>query len=428
MSRQTDGGQGLTFAIAGAGGRGRMFASWLRDHVGPGSVVAVADPRPHARKAVSDLHDIPDEGCFGSWQELMAQDQVADVLINTTMDREHVHSACAAMRRGYHMLLEKPLATSLEDAQTIDRVRAETGRIVSVCHSLRYHPVYERVQEILHSGMIGDVVSLDQLEAVEHIHQSHSFVRGNWGNSSTSTFMLLAKSCHDLDIIAALIGRPCEKVSSFGALTHFRAEQAPPGAPEYCVDGCPAAEQCPYHALKIYGKEGGWRSHAGFDGLDREQTILRLRESPYGRCVYRSDNDAVDHQVVSMEFEGNVTATFTMTAFTPWGGRYLRIHGTRGYLEAKIDQHTVETWEFWRGNRHSRYEVPEEPGTHGGADGRLIANLIDAIERNDPYRVRTGTAESVRTHAICFAAEASRRSGTIIDLATGAREGVGIGS
>lgn len=409
---------GLTFAVAGAGGRGRMFSDWLADHQGAGSVVAVADPRPSARAAVAERHGIPPERQFETWQEMMERERLADVLINTTMDREHLASACQAMARGYHMLLEKPLATSLEDAQEIDRVRQETGRIVSVCHSLRYHPAYERVVEIVRSGAIGDIVSYDQLEAVEHIHQSHSFVRGNWGNTARSTFMLLAKSCHDVDIIAAVIEKPCRRVSSFGALSHFRAENAPAGAPQYCVDGCPVGDECPYHAAKVYGNGQGWATHAGFEGLNREQVLLRLRESPFGRCVYRSDNDVVDHQIVAMEFEGNITATFTMTAFTPWGGRYVRVHGTKGYVEAKIDQNVIDLWEFWRGNRHSRFDVPEENGSHGGADGRVMTNLIEAVRRDDPTRVRTGTAESVRTHTIVFAAEMARRSNRVVEVAS----------
>jgi len=406
----------LTFAIAGAGGRGQMFAEWLRDNVGVGAVVAIAEPRPQARLAVSEMHAIPEEDRFETWQEMLKAGKLADILIDTTMDREHVDSACEAMRIGYHLLLEKPLATTLDDAREIDRVREETGRIVSVCHSLRYHAAYERVQEILKSGAIGEIVSLDQLEAVEHIHQSHSFVRGNWGNSSRSTFMLLAKSCHDIDIIAELIPTDCVRVNSYGSLTHFRREHAPAGAPEYCVDGCPAANECPYHAMKVYGEENGWRTHAGFADLTREQTLLRLRESPYGRCVFQTDNDVVDHQVVAMEFEGGITATFTMTAFTPWGGRYLRIHGTRGYLEAKIDQGSIDLWEFWRGNRHSHFDVPAESGSHGGADGHVIANLMEAVASLNPSVIRTGTAESLRTHTIVFAAEMSRRSRLAVEL------------
>jgi predicted dehydrogenase len=393
-----------------------MFGGWLREQYGRGSVVAVADPRPSARKEVAEMHGIPADRQYENWQQMLAEPRLSDVLINTTMDREHVSSACAGMKQGYHMLLEKPLATNLEDARQIDRVRQDTNRIVSVCHSLRHHSVYERVQELLNSGMIGDVVSIDQLEAVEHIHQSHSFVRGNWGNEGRSTFMLLAKSCHDIDIIASLVPKPCLRVSSFGSLSFFRSENAPIGAPMYCVQGCPAEQECPYHAMKIYGPGSDWRYHAGLEGVDRDETLLRLRESPYGLCVFRTDNDVVDHQVVSMEFEGGVTATFTMTAFTPWGGRYVRIHGTKGYLEAKIDQRTIDVWEFWADNRHTLFELPEESGGHGGGDGRLMRNLIEAIRANDPNRVRTDTTESLRTHTIVFAAESSRRSGQVVQI------------
>ncbi|HEY0868040.1 MAG TPA: Gfo/Idh/MocA family oxidoreductase [Fimbriimonas sp.] len=406
----------MSFAVAGAGGRGRMFSHWLLENLGRGTVVAVAEPHPRRRQEISEMHGILPENQFETWHEMLDRERLADVLINTTMDQEHLGSACQAMRQGYHMLLEKPIATNLSEAQRIDQVRRETGRIVSVCHSLRYHAAYERVVEVVQSGAVGEVVSLDQLEAVEHIHQSHSFVRGNWGNEARSTFMLLAKSCHDIDVIAMLVGRPCKRVGSFGSLSHFRIENAPPGAPLYCVEGCPVEEACPYHAAKIYGGGGPWSYHGGFEGLTREQALLKLRESPFGVCVYQADNDVVDHQVVAMEFEGGATATFTMTAFTPFGGRYLRIHGTKGYLEAKIDQGTIDLWEFWKGNRHSRLEVPAESGAHGGADDRVMRNLLAAVRRNDPGLVRTGTDESVRTGAVTFAAEIARRERRVVDV------------
>ena len=407
---------GLTFAIAGAGGRGRMFAEWLRDNLGAGSVVAVAEPRPSARAAVAEMHGIGEEYQFETWQQMLDGPRRADVLINATMDREHADSACRAMTLGYHMLLEKPSATTLDEVKRIDQVRRETGRIVSVCHSLRYHVVYDKVAQILREGRIGPVVSIDQLEAVEHIHQSHSFVRGNWGNEGRSTFMLMSKSCHDIDIIASLVPQECRRVSSFGSLTYFRPENAPAGSPTYCVEGCPAERECPYHAMKIYGPENYWKRHAGLAGLDLNETKARLFESPFGVCVFKTDNDVVDHQVVSMEFGGGVTATFTMTAFTPWGGRYLRIHGARGYLEARIDQRTIDMWEFWAGNLHTRIEFPAEEGSHGGGDGRLMQSFLKAVEADDADLVRTGTTESLRTHAIVFAAEESRRTGRVVSL------------
>jgi predicted dehydrogenase len=407
----------LTFALAGAGGRGRMFAGWIFDNFGPGVLVAVAEPIEAQRRKIAEKHGIPEANLFESWQEMLKDRRLADVLINTTMDLDHVGSACAAMELGYHMLLEKPLATNLEDATKIDEVRRQTGRTVSVCHSLRYHPVYERVQELLESGAIGSVVSLDQLEAVEHVHQSHSFVRGNWGREETSTFMLLAKSCHDIDVIAWLIDRPCERVDSYGALTHFKRENAPAGAPKFCVEGCPVGDSCPYHAAKVYGVDSDWRYAAGFADLSQREILEELKSSRFGRCVYHCDNDVVDHQVVAMQFANEITATFTMTAFTPWGGRYLRIHGTKGYIEAKIDQNTVDLWEFWAGNRHTHMDIPPSTGGHGGGDDRLIRDLVEAVTRSDASRVRTSTHESVRTHQIVFAAELSRRARRAVEIA-----------
>jgi predicted dehydrogenase len=393
-----------------------MFAEWLRANVCPGAITAIAEPDSERLAAVSEMHNIPSDRQFHSWREMLEQPKLADILINTTMDRDHVESAISGMRCGYNMLLEKPMATSLDDCARINRVRQETNRVVSVCHSLRYNAVYAEVRRIIRSGAIGEVVSLDQLEAVEVVHQSHSFVRGNWGNEGRSTFMLLAKSCHDLDIIVDLIDRDCLSAHSYGSLFYFRAENQPEGAPDYCVDGCPVEENCPYSALKIYGGESGWKEHAGLAGLTPLQTREALKTNPYGRCVFKCDNDAVDHQVVSMEFVDGVTATFTMTAFTPWGGRYLRVHGTKGYLEAKVDQRTIDLYEFWAKNKHSHVQIEEEGGAHGGADAKVIRSLMKAVAMGDPASVLTTTMESLRSHAVVFAAERSRREKRQVSL------------
>jgi predicted dehydrogenase len=393
-----------------------MFAEWLACNVLVGSVTAVAEPNDERRKAVAKLHGIPEERQFKTWQEMLQHEKFGDILLNTTMDGDHLESAVLGMRAGYHMLLEKPMATSLEDCLEIERIRHETNRVVSICHSLRYHAVYEEVRRIIRSGVIGDVVDLDQLEAVEITHQAHSFVRGNWGNEERSTFMLLAKSCHDLDIIVDLVDRECIAVHSFGSLYYFNEKNQPIGAPDRCIDGCPVEDSCPYSALKLYVGEKPYSYHAGFSGLTPEETRQKLKSSPYGRCVFKTDNDVVDHQVVSMEFEGGVTATFTMTAFTPWGGRYLRIHGTKGYIEAKIDQRTIDLYEFWAKNKHSKIEIPTEDGAHGGADASVIKSLMAAVLMGDPASVRTTTTESLRSHAIVFAAERSRKEGRQVQV------------
>ncbi len=405
----------LTFAIIGAGSRGSMFADWLAKHYAPDCVVAVAEPDPARLAALADRHEVKPEMRFDSWETLIDRPKLADVAINTTMDRQHRPSAIALLGLGYHMLLEKPMATSLEDCAAIDEARRLSGRIVSVCHSLRYHASYVELRRLIESGAIGQVISYDQLEAVENVHQSHSFVRGNWGNEERSTFMLLSKSCHDIDIVADMIGSPCTSASSFGSLSFFRRENAPKGAPPRCVDGCPVQKSCPYDAVRLYADERLWTQYTDMRlASTRSQILDMLHESPYGRCVFQTDNDVVDHQVVALEFEGGVTATFTMTAFTPWGGRYVRVHGTKGYIEAKIDQRQIDMWEFWENNRHTRIDVPGAAGSHGGADDTVIRTLIAAIESNDASSIRTSTEESLRTHAIAFAAERSRREGRTV--------------
>jgi predicted dehydrogenase len=309
---------------------------------------------------------------------------------------------------------------TLEDCIAIDAARRRNNSIMSICHGMRYSKTYQEIKKLLDSGAIGKLVCFDQLEAVEHIHQSHSFVRGNWGNEGRSTFMLMAKSCHDIDILAYLVGKPCRRVSSFGELSYFRKENAPPGAPERCIDGCPAEAECAYSTAKIYTcRKPEWEAPEwGREGLGAkplEEQIRTLKSHPLGRCVFRCDNDVVDHQVVSFEFDGGVTGTFTMTGFTPFGGRYLRLHGTHGYISANTSGE-IDVHRFLDG-KHDRIKIPTQWGGHNGADNNVMANLVHALRTNNPDAVLATTAESLATHKIVFAAERARREKRVVELA-----------
>lgn len=409
--------QRFTFAILGAGGRGGVFSDWIHKNPDAGTVVAVAEPQAERRKKFAALHAIKPELQFERWEDLLARPKLADVLINTLMDQLHAPSTIPALKLGYHMLLEKPMAVTLEDCVAIDRARREHKRIVSICHSLRYHVVYAELKRLLDSGAIGRLVCFDQLEAVEHIHQSHSFVRGNWGNESRSTFMLMAKSCHDVDILAYLVGKPCVRVSSFGELSYFRKENAPAGATARCVDGCPAEAECAYATSKVYtGPNPHWGANAAnVAGKPLAEQLEILKTSPYGRCVFQVDNDVVDHQVVSFEFAGGITGTFTMTAFTPFGGRFIRLHGTHGYISADTESNTIELHRFLDGKKNT-IEIPKQEGGHGGADDNVMRNLVQALRTNDPNAVLTTTAESLASHTIVFAAERARRERRVVEV------------
>jgi len=419
-SRQRD--RALTFAILGCGARGQTFARWIAEHPAEGQVVAIAEPLEDRQTLVGDLCGVPVAKRFRSWTEVLDQPRMADVVINALMDQLHVASAVQALNLGYHMLLEKPMAVTLEDCIAIDRAQRANDRMVSVCHSLRYQATYREVKRLLDAGEIGTVVSVDQLEGVEPVHQAHSFVRGNWANESRSTFMLMAKSCHDIDVLLYLVGRDCLRVSSFGGLKHFTRASKPAGAPSRCSDGCPHEADCPYSALKSYAKGEGWGRYIGLDRLTQAERDEFVRTSPYGRCVYDTDNDVVDHQVVNFEFAGGATGTFTMTAFAP-AGRKLRVHGTHGYIVADIEERKIELHRFWGPDaRIQNIEVPAEEGGHGGGDSNVIASLVRAIREEDSSAVLTDTRESLRTHAIVFAAETARREHRVVEMADFSRE------
>ncbi len=404
---QTETRNPITVAMLGAGGRGAVFGDILQGLSHLTRVTAVAEPRDAYREAFARQHGLAANTVFRDWREFIKQPKLCDAVVIATMDQEHVGPAVACLERGYHLFLEKPMATTLADCQAIAAAQRRAGTILAVCHSLRYHKGFRKVKELLDAGRIGQLVTIDQLEQVGFWHQAHSFVRGNWGNTDRAAFMLLAKSCHDLDYIAHLVNRPCRRAASFGSLTYFKAENAPPGSPARCTDGCPVEPTCPYSAIKAYtqGNLEGWPTNTVAPVHTREAHLAALRTGPYGRCVWRCDNNVVDHQVVTLDFEGDITATFTMTAFTQGGGRRIRVHGTAGELEFNENEIIVKTF---GDNNREKIVLGEEPGGHGGGDSRALRAWLEAIRQNDPTLVWTDAAESLRTHTIVFAAEKSR--------------------
>ena len=414
--------------VIGAGSRGKGYSDIMKKHFSEDfSVVAVAEPVDDRRDYMMRTHAIPEELCFNTWEPLLEMDRMADVAIISTMDRDHYAPAMAAIKKGYNLLLEKPVSPTPEECREIQKAAEEAGVFVLVCHVLRFTEFFISLKDIIDSGEIGEVVNIQHIECVGNVHQSHSFVRGNWGNSERSSDMLLQKSCHDMDILAWLVDKKCLRVQSFGGLTYFTRENAPEGSPEYCIQGCPVGESCPYNAVKLYLERknsdsgGKWFRTAATklteptDG-DVEQA---LRNTQYGKCVYKCDNDVVDHQIVNLEFEGGVCVSFTMSAFNK-GGRYIRIMGTKGEIDAKMAGSEIRIYSFATGqwqdydrNKHSGSE--HITGGHGGGDNGIILALRDLLDGKKSKSV-CGIAESCDNHMIVFAAEESRRSGTVVSL------------
>jgi predicted dehydrogenase len=372
----------------------------------------------YKRNAVAVAHGLPPERVFTSWRELAASPRLADAAIVATQDSEHLEPAMVLADKGYHLLVEKPLAPTEADCRTLVAAVRKAGILFAVCHVLRYRPYTRLLKEVVDAGRIGDVVSVQHLEPVGYWHQAHSFVRGNWRRTDQASFMLLAKSVHDIDWLRHVVGRPIRRVSSFGSLRHFRPEHRPVGAAARCLD-CAVEPTCAYSAPRLYlgmVREGrtGWPVRVLTDDLTEAGVRAALRDGPYGRCVYDCDNDVVDHQVVAMEFGGGVTGTFTMTAFTPMADRRTQIFGTRGCLDGDgsrlsiVDFVTDSTEEL----SVAASGISSGDG-HGGGDYGLMDAFTSAVARNDPAPILSGAEESLETHLAVFAAERSRLTGTV---------------
>jgi predicted dehydrogenase len=415
----------LRIAGIGCGGRTRTYFDLAAALPERYEVVAGADPISERVEDSRRLSRNPEFRGFKSDVEMLAEPKLADIMIIGTQDAHHAGPCIAAMVKGYDILLEKPIAQQMSEVVTIERRARELGRRVLVCHVLRYAPFYTRIREIIDSGALGDIVTLNAVEGVEPWHQAHSYVRGHWGVSEKSTPMIIAKSCHDMDVLSWLVGRHCEAVSSFGQLSHFTAEHAPAGAPARCTDGCPASTMCMFNAMHYAGKHRFWMTfvHPNPDTskLTPQDIVEWLKTCPWGRCVYRCDNTAVDHQVVNMAFEGGITATFTMTAFAH--GRELEICGTKarlvgGHWHEGHRGHDIVVTEHGTGNE-TRYKVSQEIGGyagHGGGDPGLMLALHDEMLRAKPEDMRSSIHRSIESHAMGFAAEQSRRTGQTVRL------------
>jgi len=405
----------LKFAVLGAGGRGNTYGEYLLRFPQSGAVTAVADPNPERLSAYADRHRIGPEGRYTSWEELLAARPSVDAVIVTTQDRMHTTPAIRALELGYDVLLEKPMSPEPAEVMAIAEAAERYGRTLMVCHVLRYTPFMQAVKGLLESGIIGQLVSVQWTENVGWYHVAHSYVRGNWRRSDQSSPMILAKSCHDLDLIHWLVGDECVQLSSFGSLMHFRPENAPAGATARCTDGCPAEADCPYSALRIYmGNGPDWVKWHVSQDQSPEAILKALQHGPYGRCVYRSDNDVVDHQVVNLVYKNGATVSFSMIGFTKETTRTAKLFGTRGEMRIHMDRNEIEINDFLGRQTVVRPELL--PGGHNGGDTALMRAFVQQLQTKESGLNLSPAQVSAQTHLLAFAAEESRLTGETIDF------------
>ena len=407
----------FTVSIIGCGARGKdVYGSYMKKSPERYKIVALCDINRERLEMGKNDFGVGEENCFTDEDEFFKEKR-SDILVIATQDKDHVRNCLKALRCGYDILMEKPITDDREECKKILEAQEKYGGKILICHVLRYAPAFLKAAELIDSGKIGRLVAINSVEQVAYWHQAHSYVRGNWRRSDETTPMILAKCCHDLDLLQFYAKSPCKSISSVGDLTYFTEENAPEGAAERCTE-CKYIDTCPYSAKRLYVER--WKNTPNMlwpctaitneRPLSEEVLTKAIKEGRFGRCVYHCDNNVVDHELTTMTFENGVKATLTMTAFTHTGGRIMQFYGTLGevdlcehenYIKLKQFGKEIETWNI--------KDLSEGGYGHGGGDTRLVNTLYDVLCGKSDNR--TSLASSIESHLMGICAEESRLAG-----------------
>jgi predicted dehydrogenase len=406
----------VTAILIGAGDRGaNAYASYALNNPGTIEFVAVAEKNREKREHFQKVHHIQDKYAFESWDQVFEKERFADAVLICTNENFHYEPTLLAMQKGYHILLEKPITQMAETCVEIGDLAAKYDRVFMLCYVLRYTPFFFEIKKVLEEGRIGKIKTIVHKEHTGIAHFSHSYVRGMFAKEENAGPMILSKCCHDMDILNWLTDSKCVRLSSYAAQTYFNELNAPEGAPARCTDGCPVSDTCFFYAPKMYSAP---RSGFNVDMISLDVSpagkMKALEKGPFGRCVYRCDNNVVDAQVINMEYENGVNVSFSMTAYSEECYRTIHISGTKGEIEGNLEKNEFVVRDFASG-KHDTINVSTVLDRHSGGDYFIMTDFIKLV-REGKTGGRTNTKGAVDSHVMCFAAEKSRKEGREINM------------
>lgn len=397
----------ITFSVIGLGGRASAYLAALREcYPNSYAVTAIAEPDLEKQLYAKKEYGLKDDRIFPTDIELMRQPRLSDVAMITTQDKFHKREIIGLLEKGYDLILEKPVATTLAELREIGELaKAYPKQLVAVCHVLRHTVFFGEIRKIIESGKLGRVISVQHNENIGYYHFAHSYVRGPWNNDQSSGPLMLTKSCHDMDIMLYLLGDcHCKSLSSYGELSVFKRENFDANQmAEKCVD-CMLSDTCAYSAPRLYS--GGKIKSVVFDLSNVEKTRKNLGQSPYGRCVYACNNNVVDHQATAIIFDNGVTATFNLSAFTAKVNRSLKIMCQFGEIRAIEKPYLIETTDF-RTDETTVCKLNVQDRGHGGGDKAFMCDFMDSYLTGKPFN--STLQQAVESHAMALLAEESRK-------------------
>lgn len=406
----------IKVGLIGYGNRGRLYFSFIKEMLDKVELVAVCDYR--ANEISQDIKQTNAKYVFADTDKFFEANLDLDLVLICSMDKYHYLNTKQALEHNYNVLLEKPISANLEEVEQLSDIATSRNLKVIVTYVLRYAPFYEMIKKIIDDGEIGNIININTTENVAYWHQAHSYVRGNWRNSKETGPMILTKCSHDMDLIYWLSGKKVKRISSFGKLSHFVKENAPKGSSEYCTD-CKLKDSCPFNCYRFYLSNKEWLRPMVGDELTEKNIIKYLDHGQYSRCVYKCDNDVVDHQIVNIEFEDGTTASHTMNAFTRWCYRDIKVMGEKGCIEGNFEKEIFTVYHFVDNSSRKIdiHDYSDDFTGHGGGDKVMFKEFIEYLLTNKKSVCLTTIQESVISHKMAFAAEKSRlNAGKVVDI------------
>lgn len=400
--------QQVKIVVIGAGNRTNKYLEYAVRHPERLKLVGIVEPVEIRRRLVANKFGVPEDACFSSFDDFFANPIDADAVLIGTPEDKHYEPCMRAIEAGYHILLEKPIAQTKQECLDILEASKRKGVVVGVCHVLRFHPYFMKIKELVDSGELGEIISINHYAEINIDRMTHSYVRGLWSKAKKTNPMLIAKCCHDIDFLLWICGSKCRKVSSFGSLRWFRKENAPAHSPGRCIY-CPGEPDCPFSAVNLYKERKQWiRNFDVPEGQTIDDVIDKeLREGAFGRCVYHCDNDVTDHQIVNMELENQTTISFVVNAFTRNDFRSTHIKLTKGEIDG--NETTLRVRKF-RGNEETVYDFSDLSNQpfHAGADLNIVEEFVNSITRSSEGVLSSTIESSIESHVVCYEAETSR--------------------
>jgi len=374
-------------------------------------VDALADPNQTALEIYLKHYCNGNARTFASGPELLeATGGELDAVIIAPPNALHAESVIPAIEKDLTILLEKPVATSVEDCAAIWQAYVEKEQpMLAVGFVLRYTAFYRKAKGIIDSGEIGRVLTIQASELLGPMI-SQCYCRGWRRFDGLAGSFILEKCCHDMDLLGWLAGSTASKVSSFAARTRFVKD---PELPVSCTD-CKVKDTCRYdtgrmrEAIRVSGGTPEW--------YDRVRTLLPPDND---LCVFNADKDVPDHQVLNIEYDNGILATFAAVMDQGQTNRTLTVHGTAGELVGDIgkDELHLRRWadEEWSEHVSEQIELKHDGSGHHGGDS-VIGEQFKAMLRGQSIPPAAGLKEGIEGCLVAFAAETSRHEERVVSV------------